>query len=128
MKETLAITRALSDPARIRTLLVVGENDLCVCQIIEMLGLAPSTVSKHLQILSQAGLVITRKEGRWVHVRLPRCDEASPAVCGALAWLRASLEGDQQAEADTRQLAQLLCIPREEISRRQIERMRSCCR
>lgn len=127
MNQILAIARALSDPARLRTLLLVGEKELCVCQIIEMLGLAPSTVSKHLSVLAQAGLVVTRKEGRWVHVRLPRCDEATPAVCGALVWARQALEGDAQAQADAQQLVQLLCIPREEISRRQLERFRSCC-
>lgn len=128
MREILSIAKALSDPARVRTLALTGETDLCVCQLIEMLGLAPSTVSKHLQILAQAGLVVTRKEGRWVHVRLPRGEEASPAVRGALAWVKRALDGDAQAETDARELARLLRVPREEISRRQLERVRSCCR
>jgi DNA-binding transcriptional ArsR family regulator len=128
MRETLAIARALGDPHRLRTLLLVGEKELCVCQLIEMLGLAPSTVSKHLQVLAQAGLVVTSKEGRWVHMRLPRGEEASPAVRGALAWVRRTLEDDAQAEADTRQLRRVLRVPREEISRRQLQRLRSCCR
>jgi ArsR family transcriptional regulator, arsenate/arsenite/antimonite-responsive transcriptional repressor len=43
---------------------------LCLSQIIELLGLAPSTVSKHMAILHQAGLAETRKDGRWIYYRL----------------------------------------------------------
>ena len=51
-------------------------RELCVCQIVELLGLAPSTVSKHLAILKQARLVDSRKEGRWMFYRL--ADEDAP--------------------------------------------------
>jgi len=50
--------------------MMLSGGELCACQIIEMLGLAPSTVSKHMSILRQAGLVETRKEGRWIYYRL----------------------------------------------------------
>ena len=72
MLETLNITKALSDENRIRALMMLTGGELCVCQIIEMLGLAPSTVSKHMSILRQAGLVETRKEGRWIYYRLSK--------------------------------------------------------
>jgi len=72
VKQYLAITKALSDPNRVRMLCALRVGELCVCQLIELLGLAPSTVSKHLSVLNQAELVESRKEGRWVHYRLPR--------------------------------------------------------
>ena len=72
MKQYLAITKALSDSSRVRMLCALRGGELCVCQLIELLGLAPSTVSKHLSILNQAELVDSRKEGRWVYYRLPR--------------------------------------------------------
>ena len=58
------ITRALADENRVRALLALRRGELCVCQITELFGLAPSTVSRHLSILFQAGLVESRTEGR----------------------------------------------------------------
>ena len=59
----MAITRALSDQNRVRMLLALNGRELCVCQIIELLGLAPSTVSKHMSILANARLVEGRQGG-----------------------------------------------------------------
>ncbi len=71
MKEIVAITKALADEGRIRCLAALRERELCVCQLIELLELAPSTVSRHMSILRQAGLVESRKTGRWVYYRRP---------------------------------------------------------
>ena len=71
MREFMNITKALADENRVRTLLALRKGELCVCQITELFGLAPSTVSKHLSILFQAGLVESRKEGRWIYYQLP---------------------------------------------------------
>jgi len=54
MRDFMRIAKALSDENRVRTLMFLAEGELCVCQIIEMLCLAPSTVSKHMNILYQA--------------------------------------------------------------------------
>ena len=72
MKNFLAIANALSDASRVRMLCALRGGELCVCQLIELLGLAPSTVSKHLSILNQAELIESRKEGRWVYYGLPK--------------------------------------------------------
>ena len=72
LKQYLSITKALSDPNRVQMLCALRGGELCVCQLIDLLQLAPSTVSKHLSILNQAELVESRKEGRWVYYRLPR--------------------------------------------------------
>ena len=69
MNELLNITRALADESRVRALLALRQGELCVCQLTELFGAAPSTVSKHLSVLYQAGLVESRKEGRWVRCR-----------------------------------------------------------
>ena len=60
MRGCLAITKALSDANRVRVLMGLTTGELCVCQIIEMLSLAPSTVSKHMSVLRQARLVESR--------------------------------------------------------------------
>ena len=83
MKRYLAVTKALSDPNRVRLLCAMRGGELCVCQLIELLGLAPSTVSKHLSILTQAELLESRKQGRWVYYRLPRKPE--PGVAARLS-------------------------------------------
>lgn len=70
MKSFIAITKALSDSHRVRALVALRNGELCVCQIIELLELAPSTVSKHMSVLKQAGIVDSRKEGRWIYYRL----------------------------------------------------------
>ena len=69
MLDFMAIAKALADENRVRLLLALQKQELCVCQLIELIGLAPSTVSKHMSILRQARLVEARKEGRWVYYR-----------------------------------------------------------
>jgi DNA-binding transcriptional ArsR family regulator len=80
MKQYLAITKALADANRVRLLCALRGGELCVCQLIELLGLAPSTVSKHLSILHQAELIESRKEGRWVYYRLPSKESTGVAA------------------------------------------------
>jgi ArsR family transcriptional regulator len=121
MKEFMAITRALSDASRVRTLLALKLGELCVCQITELFGFAPSTVSKHLSILQQAGLVRSRKSERWVYYRLP--DKAAPVVVReALDWVHKSLAKTDEAAADAKKLKKILQTDLAVICRRQ-----KCC-
>ena len=112
------ISKALADANRVRLLLSLRGRELCACQITELFGLAPSTMSKHLSILYQAGLVDSRKDGRWVHYSLPG-KEASPSVRAALDWVKSSLAHDEQAAADAGRLKQVLKIDPTELCRRQ---------
>ncbi len=121
MKETLRITKALADVQRVRILMMLRPGELCVCQIIEVLALAPSTVSKHLSILSNAGLVDSRKEGRWMHYRLPVGADGALAR-PALKWLGAMLEGDATAMQDAKKLKAVIAGDLTSLCRRQRER------
>src|SRR5664279_1218356 len=99
MREFMAITKALSDPNRVRILLALKRGELCVCQITELFGFAPSTVSKHLSILHHAHLIQSRKTERWVYYRLP--DKSAPvAVREALDWVHKSLAQSDESNAD----------------------------
>ncbi len=100
MRRFLAITKALSDENRVRALMALSGGELCVCQIIELLGLAPSTVSKHMSVLRQARLVEARKEGRWMYYRLP--DAGNDCIDGAIAWTRSTLAADATIRKDAR--------------------------
>ena len=103
MREFMAITKALADDNRTRALMCLRDGELCVCRIIELLQLAPSTVSKHLDILRRAGLVESRKEGRWIYYRLAGKD-APEAAREALRWVRRSLAKDPQIARDAERL------------------------
>src|SRR4051794_24104571 len=93
MRDIMAITKALADENRVRALLALRQGELCVCQITELLDLAPSTISKHLSILHQAELVESRKDGRWIYYQLPR-NGVAPVAREAIRWLERSLADD----------------------------------
>ena len=121
MREFMAITKALSDPNRVRVLLALRQGELCVCQITEPFSFAPSTVSKHLSILHHAHLILSRKSGRWVYYRLP--DKSAPvAVREALDWVHKSLAKSAETKADIKKLKQILKTDLAVICRRQ-----KCC-
>lgn len=107
MRTFLAITKALNDQTRLRTLLALRRGELCLCQLVELFGLAPSTISKHLNILYEAGLVDRRKDGRWVYFKLAGRD-ASPAVKRAIRWVTDSLEDESQVIGDGKKLGSVL--------------------
>ena len=107
MQSLVNITKALADENRVRALGALQHQPLCVCQIIELLGLAPSTVSKHLAILRQAGLVTSKKDGRWIYFQ--RADDGAPSeVLETLSWLYTQLERSAAHRNDQKQLKQIL--------------------
>ena len=83
MFDFMNITRALSDENRVRVVAALRDRELCVCQLIDMLELSPSTVSTHLSILRTARLLNGRKEGRWMHYSLAD-DRRRPMVSAAI--------------------------------------------
>ncbi len=122
MRDVLAITKALADSNRLRILCALERGEFCVCQIVELLRLAPSTVSKHLSILYQARLIEVRKDGRWMYYRLPEQDEASPPVAAALSWVRETLGRDPQVRGDIKRLAVIRSMPPETLCRNLLRR------
>jgi arsenate reductase/ArsR family transcriptional regulator len=103
LDSALAATRALAHPARLRILSMLRTGELCVCQITEVLGLAPSTVSAHLRELKLGRLITERKQGRWVHMALSGAEAAAPWITCALD----QLEDDPQVAVDDRLIEEL---------------------
>ena len=103
MRQFLEITKGLSDETRVRALLSLRGGELCLCQIIEMLRLSPSTVSKHMDVLCRAGLVERRKDGLWHFFRLAGRGGA-PAARRSLRWVLEALKDEPALEADSRKL------------------------
>ena len=86
MKTLVKMMKALSDPNRIRIVKLLAQRELCVCEVQELLGLAQSTVSKHLKILEESGFAESRKEGSWINYRLS--DDTSAYATELLAKMR----------------------------------------
>lgn len=95
------VMKALSDPSRVKVVKALEVRELCVCELREVVGLAQPTVSKHLKVLEEAGLIAGRKDGQWVYYRL------SPTSIYAEAMLE-SLRGWLANDADVRQLLEQL--------------------
>jgi DNA-binding transcriptional ArsR family regulator len=124
MREILSIAGALADEGRVRALLALRGGELCVCQIVELLRLAPSTVSKHLSVLRQAGLVEARKQSRWMYYQIPRKPDAP--VRRALDWVFEATRGQPETVQDQRRLKVILEEDPEELCRRQMGRSKCC--
>ena len=118
MREFMAITKALADETRVRMLLALAGGELCVCQITELFGLAASTISKHLSILYQAGLVDSRKDGRWIYYSLPAKGVSTPAR-EAIRWVGKSLAEDSRTVEDAGRLKKILTVDPVELCKRQ---------
>ncbi len=114
MKELANIAAALSDENRLRALAALQQGELCLCQLIALLQLAPSTVSRHMELLHQAGLVTRRKEGRWHYFQLAD-RQASPRVRQALRWCLAHLAENDAPIQDQQRLKQLRRLTLEEV-------------
>jgi ArsR family transcriptional regulator, arsenate/arsenite/antimonite-responsive transcriptional repressor len=121
METALNTVKALADGNLMRVIVALMERDeLCVCQLNEMLGLAGATVSRHMSILQNAGLVASRKEGRWVYYRL-----GAPFPPRLRQWLSESLADSPKIEADRSSLQTIVaCIP-DDLCRQQKTRKRS---
>ena len=118
MRTFMAITKALSDQNRVSIVLALDGRELCVCQIIQFLGLAPSTVSKHLSILKQARLIEDRKDGRWMYYRLAG-EDAPTEVREAIAWVRRSLADSHRIQKDAQHLQNILALDPKELCKQQ---------
>jgi len=114
----LSITKSLADESRLRILMALDGRELCVCQITELLGLAPSTVSKHMSVLTQARLVENRKDGRWRYYRLSG-DEAESEVLDAIDWIRSHLSKTDIIQQDVVKLEKILALDPEVLCRTQ---------
>jgi ArsR family transcriptional regulator, arsenate/arsenite/antimonite-responsive transcriptional repressor len=100
-----AVMKAVADPTRVRILKMLEPGELCVCQIIAVLALSPSTISKHLFLLKSAGLVNDRKEKKWIHYSLDRGSD-DPYVAGILHELSSWLRRDPVIVRDRARLAE----------------------
>ncbi len=104
--ELLIALKALADESRLRIVWMLEQRPLCACEIQAVLGLAQSTVSRHLQILEDAGFVASERVGPWKNYRLHPVP--APAVQGLLAQARLAAAGTGEA-SQVREAARQAC-------------------
>lgn len=121
--QTTIISKALADETRLRIMGILEKNELCACQIIEVFELANSTISKHLSLLKQAGLIQSRKEGRWIFFSWSESTEES--ISQTHKWLKKMLMDDEQIDKDTKAVRKIIKIDPVELCRRQ--NGKDCC-
>ncbi len=101
--------RALADPTRLRVLNLIGDREICVCYIVEILGVSQPKASRHLAYLRRAGIVASRRDGKWMHYRLviPKDEVAASILRETLKHLRARPE----MQRDVARLNSACCAP-----------------
>lgn len=101
--------QALGDNTRLRLLNLMGEQEICVCYFVEVLGQGQPKISRHLAYLRSAGIVEARREGKWMHYRIvmPENLGAAQVLRQTLAWLREH----RAMRADSARLAKACSSP-----------------
>ena len=102
--------RALADRTRLRLLNLMGDDEVCVCFFVEVLGTSQPKISRHLAYLRRAGVVAARREGKWMHYRvvLPEDEGAARVFREARAWLAE----EREMRRDRERLVKICCAPR----------------
>ncbi len=101
--------QALGDNTRLRLLNLMGEQEICVCYFVEILGQGQPKISRHLAYLRRAGIVEARREGKWMHYRIvmPPNIGAAQVLRQTLAWLKY----EKAMQADRGRLSKACCTP-----------------
>ncbi len=114
MEQIVIICKALADRQRLRILAALTGRELCVCQIIALIKLAPSSVSKHLYILKMAGLISGEKRGKWIYYKLS-IKSLSTQVSSLLRTLLKTLKATEEIKKDTKELEKICSEDLEKI-------------
>ena len=120
MRAFIKVMKALSDPSRVKILKMLQHKEMCVCEVQEALGLAQPTISKHLKILEEAGLVGFIKDGLWVNYHLTENPE-SPFTATLLGNMRHWLDDEPSVRDLVNRLEE---FERDKICQKGVERQK----
>jgi len=121
MQPAIRLFSALSDETRLRLFFALRHGELCVCQLTALLELAPSTISKHLSLLRDAGLLASRKKGRWVYYRMIE-HSGFPIIGKNAPALFQSLDNAAQIKRDDKKLKQICREDMDDLCRRLVNK------
>lgn len=106
--------KALADRTRLRLINLMGRDEVCVCFFVEVFGTNQPKVSRHLAYLRRAGIVKTRKDGKWVQYSV--AEPPDPNAARVLSDVRAWLAEDAEMRRDRERLARVCCAPQQPVS------------
>lgn len=95
MKAFVKVMKALSDPNRVKIVKLLQQKVMCVCELQGALGISQPSVSKHLKILEEAGLVDYQRDGLWVNYYLADGNR-SPYAASLLGNIKHWLDDDPE--------------------------------
>ena len=95
MKSFIKVMKAISDPNRVKIVKLLQQKMMCVCELQGALGISQPSVSKHLRVLEEAGLVDYQKDGLWVNYYLTD-GRSSPYAANLLGNIKHWLEDDPE--------------------------------
>jgi ArsR family transcriptional regulator len=101
--------KALADRTRLRLINLMGDAEVCVCFFVEVLKLNQPKISRHLAYLRRAGVVASRRDGKWMHYRI--VEPPDPRAANIFREVRAALANDTSMKRDRARLAQICCAP-----------------
>ena len=102
--------KALADRTRLRLINLIGEDEVCVCFLVEVLKINQPKISRHLAYLKRAGVVTARREGKWIHYRIsePSDEHAARIFQEVRTWLASH----PAMQSDRSRLQKICCAPR----------------
>ena len=106
MKNTVQLFKALSDETRLRIMALLFDGELCVCDLMEVLGLPQSTVSRHLAYLRNAGWLEDRRQNKWMYYQINK--KTNELEKDLLKVMQDHFEHIAQITADRKKLASYL--------------------
>jgi ArsR family transcriptional regulator len=101
--------KALADRTRLRLINLIGEHEVCVCFLVEVLKLNQPKISRHLAYLRRAGVVSARREGKWIHYRI--VEPPDPHAANVFREVRTWLTSDATMKTDRARLEKICCAP-----------------
>ena len=108
VNDLVSIAKALADQTRVRIISALLERELCVCELCDSLEVTQSTLSTHLQVIREAGLVSARKEGKWMYYEIHQ--DAHSVIEALFKLFRSSLRSDAALRGDAQRLGRRLSM------------------
>src|SRR5713226_8053614 len=108
-REIEILFRALADRTRLRLLNLMGDDEICVCFLVEVLKTNQPKISRHLAYLRRAGVVSSRREGKWIHYKIVEPPDLHAARI--FREVRTWLANDLAMQRERRRLTRICCAP-----------------
>jgi len=99
--------KALADYTRLRLINLMGNDEVCVCFFVEVLKTNQPKISRHLAYLRRAGVVSSRRDGKWIHYRL--IEPPDPYAARIFREVRTWLDNDPAMQRDRARLMKICC-------------------